>query len=118
MEKYTLLFGIALILLAVLLQTYVSLEPFTDASGTEFAKQVGILFSMIAPRIKIAPEGEEPIDITIQKVWSTDLNDVQSYLESKYNKALATRATTPLPTTTTDSTLSPVLAQGRESQGK
>ncbi len=124
MEKYTLLFGIALILLSVFLQTYSNIERFTDASGNDasgndvsgnqFAAQFAELIQIIAPRIKIAPEGEEPVDITIQKVWSTDLNDVQSYLESKYNQALVTRATTPVPVTTTDTTLSPVLAQGRE----
>ena len=118
MEKYTLLFGVALVLLSVFLQTY-STEQFTDASGNDvsgnqFALQLAELITIIAPRLKIAPEGEEPVDITIQKVWSTDLNDVQNYLESKYNKTLSDRATTPLPTTTTDTTLSPVLAQGRE----
>jgi hypothetical protein len=86
----------------------------TDVSGNNFATYFAELIMMIAPRIKIAPEGEEPVDITIQKVWSTDLNDVQSYLESKYNKKLADRATTPLSTTTTDTNLSPVLAQGQE----
>ncbi len=124
MEKYTFLLGIGLVLLAVLLQQYKPLEYFTDASGcdasgcdvsgNEFASQLSVLIKMIAPRIKIAPEGEEPVDITIQKVWSTDLNDVQSYLESKYNKELAVRATTPLSVTTTDTNLSPVLAQGQE----
>lgn len=129
MEKYTLLFGIALILLSVFLQTYSNIERFTDASGNDasgndvsgndvsgnqFAAQFAELIKIVAPRLKIAPEGEEPVDITIQKVWSTDLNDVQSYLESKYNKALVARATTPVPVTTTDTTLSPVLAQGQE----
>jgi hypothetical protein len=122
MEKYTLLLGLVLVLLSVFLQVYFTIEQFTDASGNDvsgnqFAIQFAELIKIIAPRLKIAPEGEEPVDITIQKVWSTDLNDVQNYLESKYNTALATRSTTPLPTTTTDTTVSPVLAQGREVQG-
>lgn len=129
MEKYTLLFGLALVLLSVFLQMYyapLNTERFTDASGNDvsgndvsgnqFALQLAELITIIAPRLKIAPEGEEPVDITIQKVWSTDLNDVQSYLESKHNKALADRATTPLSTTTTDTTLSPILAQGQEAR--
>ncbi len=124
MEKYTLLLGIVLVGLSVFLQVYFNIERFTDisgndvsgndVSGNQFAAQLSELIKIVAPRLKIAPEGEEPVDITIEKVWSTDLNDVQSYLESKYNKALANRATTPLPTTTTDSYLSPVLAQGQE----
>lgn len=179
MEKYTLLLGIALVLLSVLIQMYRPFEHFqdlppfvprnnnpppvgpstpeqqlaqqkalndaelarqaaaaaaadtsssdvsgvdvsgvdvsgSDVSGNHFATYFAELITLIAPRLKIAPEGEEPIDITIQKVWSTDLNDIQSYLESKYNKKLADRATTPLSTTTTDSPLSPVLAQGQE----
>ncbi len=128
MEKYTFLLGIALITLSVFLQVYFNIERFTDvsgsdvsgndASGNNFVAQFAELIKIVAPRLKIAPEGEEPIDITIQKVWSTDLNDVQSYIESKYNKVLSDRATTPLSTTTTDTTLSPFLAQGRESQGK
>lgn len=121
--------GLALVLLSVFLQLYyapLNTERFTDASGNDisgndvsgnqFALQLAELITIIAPRLKIAPEGEEPVDITIQKVWSTDLNDVQSYLESKYNKALSNRATTPLPTTTTDTTLSPILAQGQEAR--
>lgn len=131
MEKYTLLLGIVLVLFSVFLQVYFSplcSERFTDASGNDvsgndvsgnqFAIQFAELIKIIAPRLKIAPEGEEPVDITIDKVWSTDLNDVQGYLESKYNKALATRATTPLSTTTTDTTLSPILAQGQQAQGQ
>jgi hypothetical protein len=128
MEKYTFLLGIALVTLSVFLQVYFNIERFTDASGNDvsgndvsgnnFVAEFAELIKIVAPRLKIAPEGEEPIDITIQKVWSTDLNDVQSYLESKYNKVLSDRATTPLSTTTTDTTLSPILAQGRESQGK
>lgn len=124
MEKYTLLLGLALVLLSVFLQLYLKIERFTDASGNDvsgndvsgndFAVQFAELIKIVAPRLKIAPEGEEPVDITIQKVWSTDLNDVQNYLESKYNKKLVDRATTPLPTTTTESPLSPVLAQGQE----
>lgn len=124
MEKYTLLLGLALVLLSVFLQVYRTIERFTDVSGNDasgndvsgnqFAIQFAELIKIIAPRLKIAPEGEEPVDITVQKVWSTDLNDVQNYLESKYNTALATRSTTPLPVTTTDTTLSPVLAQGQE----
>ncbi len=124
MEKYTFLLGIALITLSVFLQVYFNIERFTDVSGNDvsgndlsgnnFIAEFAELIKIVAPRLKIAPEGEEPVDITIQKVWSTDLNDVQSYIESKYNKVLANRATTPLPTTTTDSYLSPVLAQGQE----
>jgi len=129
MEKYTLLLGIALVLLSVFLQIYYApfnTERVTDASGNDasgndvsgnqFAVQLAELITIIAPRLKIAPEGEEPVDISIQKVWSTDLNDVQSYLESKYNKTLSDRATTPLSTTTTDTTLSPILAQGQEAK--
>ena len=128
MEKYTFLLGIALVTLSVFLQVYFNIERFTDVSGTDvsgtdvsgnnFVAEFAELIKIVAPRLKIAPEGEEPIDITIQKVWSTDLNDVQSYIESKYNKVLSDRATTPVSTTTTDTRLSPVLAQGRESQGK
>jgi hypothetical protein len=124
MEKYTFLLGLALVVFSVFIQVYYNVERFTDVSGTDIsgtdvsgnplALQFAELIKIVAPRLKIAPEGEEPVDITIEKVWSTDLNDVQSYLESKYNKALADRATTPLPTTTTDSPLSPVLAQGQE----
>ena len=119
MEKYTFLLGLALVVFSVFIQVYYNIERFTDISGTDvsgnpLALQFAELIKIVAPRLKIAPEGEEPVDVTIEKVWSTDLNDVQSYLESKYNKALADRATTPLPTTTTDSPLSPVLAQGQE----